>query len=337
MAYMVGVDRLESPISMNIVALDGKALEPNPDRWLPIQQAVPNADFQWWPNTQPGQVLDRSAEADILVINKVKLGDDAFSQLPRLKMVAVTATGYDNVALTSAKDHGVVVCNVPIYSTRSVAQHVFACLLQMIHRPFEHDQAIREGQWQQAGQFTFWISPLTELAGKTMGIVGFGRIGQATASLAKAFGMEVLISSRTERVVEGFEESSWVDVRTLFSQCDVVSLHCPQTKENFGFVDKELLSVMKPSAILINTARGGLINERELAHCLDCGILGGACLDVVSSEPIDAGNPLLTARNCLITPHVAWTTVESRTRLMQYVARNIRSFADGNPTNVLNP
>jgi glycerate dehydrogenase len=216
-----------------------------------------------------------------------------------------------------------------------VAQHVFACLLQVLHRPFEHDQAIRDGQWQAAGQFTFWLSPVTELVGKTLGIVGFGRIGQATAKLAMAFGMKIKISSRTKKEVAGFEAATWCDIDELFSTCDVISLHCPQTESNQGFVNKELLSQMKPTSILMNMARGGLINESDLADCLNNEVLAAACLDVVSAEPIDPNNPLLSAKNCLLTPHIAWTTVEARSRLMNFVAQNIRAFVDGEPINVL--
>jgi len=320
---------------MNIVVLDGKALEPDSAKWSPIQNVIPNANFSWFPTTAAIDVVDRSTDAEVLVVNKVKLGAEQFAQLPKLKMIAITATGYDKVDLKAASAHGITVCNVPLYSTQSVAQHVFACLLQVLHRPFEHDQAIRDGQWQAAGQFTFWLSPLTELVGKTMGIVGFGRIGQATAKLALAFGMQLKISSRTKKDVAGFESATWCDMDELFSTCDVISLHCPQTESNQGFVNKSLLTKMKSTAILLNMARGGLINESDLADCLNTNVLAAACLDVVSAEPINADNPLLAAKNCLLTPHIAWTTVEARSRLMNFVAENIREFVAGKPINVL--
>ncbi len=320
---------------MNIVALDGRALEPDRQNWSPIENVIPGASFAWYPMTAAEEVVARSVNAEILVVNKVKLGAEQFAQLPKLKMVAITATGFDKVDLESAADNGITVCNVPMYSTQSVAQHVFACLLQVLHRPFEHDQAIRDGQWQAAGQFTFWLSPLTELAGKTMGIVGFGRIGQATAKLALAFGMELAVCSRTKKQVAGFESVKWCDVDELFTISDVVSLHCPQTESNRGFVNKELLSKMKSSAILINAARGSLVNEPDLAESLNAEQLAAACLDVVSAEPIDPANPLLTAKNCLLTPHIAWTTTEARSRLMNFVAENIAAFVGGKPLNVL--
>lgn len=320
---------------MNIVTLDGGALEPNQENWTPIRDAVPNANFQWWTSTPSSEVIARSTKAEILVVNKIKLSKAHFEKLPNLKLIAVTATGFDNVDIESAKTHGITVCNVPIYSTQSVAQHVFACLLQVIHRPLEHDQAIRDGQWQASGQFTFWLSPLTELAGKQMGIVGFGRIGQATARLAQAFGMQICICSRTRRDVVGFESATWCEMDDLFSTSDVVSLHCPQNETNKGFVNRSLLSRMKPSAILINTARGGLINEQDLSDCLNEGLLAAACLDVATSEPLDLESPLLEAKNCLLTPHIAWTTTEARSRLMKYVAQNIQAFVANEPINVL--
>ena len=326
---------MESTLRMNIVVLDGKALEPDPSNWSPIENVIPGASFTWFPATTPDEVIARSTDAEILVVNKVKFGVAQFAELPKLKMIAITATGYDKVDLKAAAEHGVTVCNVPLYSTQSVAQHVFACLLQVLHRPFDHDQAIRDGQWQASGQFAFWLSPVTELVGKTMGIVGFGRIGQATAKLAMAFGMQLKITSRTKKDVAGFESATWCDIDELFSTCDVISLHCPQTDSNAGFVNKELLSQMKPSAILLNMARGGLVNEGELADCLNNDVLAAACLDVVSAEPIVPDNPLLSARNCLLTPHIAWTTVEARSRLMNFVAENIRAYVDGKPINVL--
>ena len=334
LARLVGLGRMESTLRMNIVVLDGKALEPDRGQWSPIENLA-STSFTWYPTTAPEDIVARSADAEVLVVNKVKLGKEQFDQLPNLKMIAITATGYDKVDLNAAATSGITVCNVPLYSTQSVAQHVFACLLQVLHRPFEHDQAIRDGQWQAAGQFTFWLSPLTELVGKTMGIVGFGRIGQATAKLAMAFGMNLKIHSRTKKEVAGFESAQWCDVDDLFSTCDVVSLHCPQTESNGGFVNRALLSQMKPTAILINAARGGLINESDLADCLNEGLLAAACLDVVSVEPISPDNPLLTAKNCLLTPHIAWTTVEARLRLMNFVAENIIAFANGSPTNAL--
>lgn len=320
---------------MNIVVLDGRALQPEQTKWSAIENSISGAGFTWHPTTAAEDVVSRAADAEVVVVNKIKLGKAELEQLPNLKLIAISATGYDNVDIAAAGAQGVTVCNVPIYSTESVAQHVFACLLSVIHRPLAHDQAIRNGAWQAAGQFTFWLSPLNELAGKTMGIVGFGRIGQATAKLAQAFGMQIAISSRTPKEVPGFESAKWCKIEELFASSDVISLHCPQTDSNRGFVDAALISKMKPTGILINTARGGLINDADLAAALNEGKLAAACLDVTTTEPIDPQNPLLSAKHCLITPHIAWTTVEARNRLMGIVADNIKAFAAGSPTNVL--
>lgn len=322
---------------MNVVILDGNALEPDLANWSPVTDAIPNSQFTFYPNSKPDEVILRSAAADVLVVNKVKLDAATLAQLPNLKLVAISATGFDNVDLEAASAARVTVCNVPIYSTDSVAQHVFAFLLSVIHRPFEHDQAIRAGQWKAAGQFTFWLSPLNELSGKAFGVVGFGRIGQATAKLALAFGMKLRVFSRTRREVQGLDAVHWCDsVEDLFATSDVISLHCPATESNHQFVDAELLAKMKPSAILINTARGALINEADLADSLNREVLRAACLDVLSAEPVADDNPLLNAKNCLLTPHIAWTTVEARARLIGLVADNVRAFHAGNPSNVLN-
>jgi len=318
---------------MQIVVLDGRALEPDTEKWEAIGSLAAADGFQWHPVTSPEQVIERSSHADVLVINKVRLDRSVLDQLPNLKLIAITATGHDNVDKIAAAEKDITVCNVPEYSTDSVAQHVFAMLLSRVHRSFEHDTAIRDGQWQASGQFTFWLSPLAELAGKKMGIVGFGRIGQATARLAVAFGMQVLVYSRTEKQIPGLEDVQWCSVEELFAQADVVSLHCPATDSNEQFVNAQLLKQMKPTSVLINTARGKLIHESDLAQALDAGTLAGACLDVLSSEPPASDNPLLHCKNCLLTPHIAWTTVEARQRLMNIVAENIRAFSSGDPTN----
>ena len=317
---------------MKIVALDGKPMEPVRDRWTPIESLGELTVFE---QTDPADIVSRIGDAEIALTNKVRLGENEFSQLPSLKFVGQTATGYDNIDLESARRHNVVVSNVPVYSTQSVAQHVFAMLLSMIHRPGDHDQAIRDGQWATEAQFTFWLSPLNELVGKSLGIVGFGRIGQATARVGQAFGMKILVSSRTRKEVVGLEHVQWCSPEEVFQQADVVSLHCPQTEANCGFVNSSLLSRMKSTSILINTARGALINVQDLTDALNQGTIAGACLDVLAQEPVAADNPLLTAKNCLITPHIAWTTVEARARLLQITADNIAAFQSGSPINII--
>ena len=239
------------------------------------------------------------------------------------------------IDIEAARERGVVVSNVPIYGTQSVAQHVFALLLSWIRQPERHYQAVLAGRWQQEARFSFWLNHPFELTGKTMGIVGLGRIGRATAKLADAFGMRVIAHSRTERQKPGYPDFAWRSLDQLFAESDVISLHCPQTSENIGFVDSRLLGMTQPHAILINTARGTLVNEFDLANALNSGQLAAALLDVVSTEPIRQDNPLLSAKNCLISPHNAWVTIEARQRLMITTAENIAAYQQGKPINVV--
>ena len=317
---------------MNIVVLDGGTLNPGDNPWDSVNEL---GALTVYDSTTADQTVDRSLGADIVLTNKVVLDKATIDQLPNLKMIAVTATGYNVVDVAHARSRSIVVCNVPVYSTRSVAQHVFAMLLEFNHRVTDHDAAIRENQWQQRGQFSFWLNPIEELAGKKFGVVGFGRIGQATARLALAFGMDVLIYSRTKKQVAGFENATWLELGELFAAADVVSLHCPQTDHNAQFVNRELLGGMLSTGILVNTARGGLIDESALASALNLDRIGGACLDVLSTEPPDRNNPLLTAKRCLLTPHVAWTALQARRRLMAITSENIRAFISGSPVNTV--
>lgn len=318
---------------MKITILDGQTLNPGDNSWDPVANW---GELTIYDRTTPDQVVKRSLDADIVLTNKVIFDDSVISQLPNLKFIAVTATGYNVVDVGYAKSKNIPVSNVPVYSTASVAQHVFACLLSFLHRPELHHAAIQNGDWQKAENFSFWLLPMTELAGKTMGIVGLGRIGRATAHLANAFGMKVVAHSR--RQIDGLEfpEFKWLNTDELFTQSDFISLHCPQTPETTKFVNAELISKMKPSSVLINTARGGLINETDLTNALNKGKIGGAILDVLSAEPIQDNNPLLGAKNCLLTPHNAWSTIEARKRLMQTTADNVEAFISGSPINVVN-
>lgn len=317
----------------NIIVLDGITLNPGDNPWTPVQA---HGSVTVYDTTLPSQVVDRCANASVVLTNKVPLDASALQRLPDLKLIAVTATGYNVVDVSAAEKLGITVCNVPVYSTQAVAQHVFAMMLEFNHRITQHHHAITEGQWQQRNQFSFWLSPITELAGKTMGVIGFGRIGQATARLASAFGMPIVIHSRTQKTVAGFESARWATLIEVFAQSDYISLHCPLTDENQAFVNRELIDRMQPNAILVNTARGGLINEPELADALNNHRIGGACLDVLSSEPPSQDNPLLGADRCLLTPHIAWTAIEARSRLMQITADNIGAFLKGHPVNIVN-
>ena len=318
---------------MNIVVLDGYTLNPGDNPWQPIEKL---GELSIYDRTEPSEVRQRAVNADVILTNKVELSRELILELPNLKMIAVTATGYNVVDIEAARDRGIPVTNVPVYSTDAVAQHVFAGLLSFIHRPYEHHLAIQQGHWQSQGNFSFWLSPLAELKGKTMGLVGLGRIGRATAKIANAFGMRVVSTSRRNVDPLPYDGFEWLSIEELFSQSDYISLHCPQTPETTGFVNRELIDRMKSNAILINTARGGLVNEQDLADALNDGKIGGALLDVVSKEPIVESNPLWGAKNCVLTPHLAWSPIEARRRLMETVAMNIQAFTDGNPIHVVN-
>jgi glycerate dehydrogenase len=317
-----------------IAVLDGITLNPGDNPWTPIEA---HGEVTVYDATSPAQIIQRCAGAAVVLTNKVVLTAATLKQLPDLRLIAVTATGYNVVDVAAANELGIAVCNVPVYSTQAVAQHVFAMILAMIHRVQSHHDAIAAGQWQKSQQFSFWLTPIEELSGKTLGVVGFGRIGQSTARLAQAFGMNLLIHSRTQKDIHGFESARWGTVQDVFSQSDYISLHCPLTETNAAFVNAELISQMQPHAVLINTARGGLIDETALADALNNHRIGGACLDVLSSEPPSDDNPLLAAERCLLTPHVAWTAIEARSRLMQITADNILAFLNGNPINIITP
>ncbi|GAA5190065.1 D-2-hydroxyacid dehydrogenase [Ferrimonas gelatinilytica] len=315
-----------------IVVLDGEALNPGDLDWHPLAELGP---LTVYPHSTAAQAVERAVDASLVLINKVQLDAEILAQLPKLRYVGVLATGVNGVDLDAAARQGVVVTNVPGYGPESVAQMAIAHLLHHASRVAEHDDAVKAGQWCRSRDFCFWNAPLTALAGKTFGVVGFGAIGQAAARMAQGFGMKVLVSTRSERrdLPAGM---SWVPRARLFAEADVVSLHCPQTEENTGFVDLALLATMKPSALLLNTARGGLINEGELAAALKDGVIAGAGLDVLSSEPPQADNPLLTAPRCSITPHNAWATLEARQNLLDIAVANVAAFLKGVPQNRVN-
>jgi glycerate dehydrogenase len=271
-----------------------------------------------------------------VLTNKTPLNADTLQRLPGLKLISVLATGFNVVDVDAARELEITVSNVPVYGTDTVAQHVMAVLLTHCHNPVLHDQAVRAGEWQTSGDFCFWKSPLIELAGKRMGIIGFGRIGLRVGQLANALGMEVAAFDVKQDDPPSYQPFKWSTIEEIFAESDVVSLHCPQTADNEGMVNRTLLRKMKSTAFFINAARGGLIVEQDLAHALNEGWIAGAALDVFSVEPPDRDNPLLTAQNCLITPHIAWATVEARRRLMAVTAQNVAAYANGKPINVVN-
>ena len=317
---------------MTIVILDAYAANPGDLSW---DEFAALGELTVYDRTAPEDVAARIGDAEVVFINKVRLTDDIFAACPNLKLVSILATGYNIVDLAAAKRRGITVCNVPGYSTRAVVQMTFALLLEICQQVGLHSGAVHTGRWQTCPDFCFWDRPLIELDGKTMGIVGYGAIGSAVGTVAQALGMKLLVTARHEKPVP--EGARFVSLPELLAQSDVVSLHCPQTAENARMIDAGALAQMKDGAILLNTARGGLLDEQAVADALRSGKLLAAGMDVVSAEPIRADNPLLTAPNCFLTPHIAWAPLETRRRLQTISAENLRAFLAGKPQNVVNP
>ncbi len=321
---------------MKIVVLDGYTLNPGDQRWDALQAL---GDCTIHPRTPANEIVSRAQGAEVVLTNKVPLTRDTFAALPGLRYVGVLATGFNIVDIAAAREHGVVVTNVPTYGTRSVAQLTFALILELAHRVGSHAASVRQGDWSQSADFSYWNGPLVELEGKILGIVGPGRIGRAVADLGRAFGMEVLLAGRTESASSSSPaapQPQRVTIEQLFRRSDIVSLHCPLTDATRHLVSAERLSWMKPGAWLINTSRGPLLDESAVATALREGRLGAAALDVLSVEPPPADHPLVSAPNCWITPHIAWATLAARQRLMQVAVENLRAFLAGSPENVVN-
>lgn len=317
----------------NIVVLDGHTLNPGDNPW-DVVAALGNLTVH--DRTPPDQIVARAADADIILTNKTPLDAATLAALPKLKFISVLATGYNVVDIDAAKARSIPVSNVPVYGTDAVAEFVFALMLDFTKRPRCHSEWSHGGEWQAAPDFCFWRNPdFTELAGKTLGIVGFGRIGQRVGELAAAFNMHILANSRSRSATAPYP-FEWADVDAIFRESDFVSLHCPLTRENEEFVDRDLLESMKPNAFFINTARGALVDEAALAATLNEGKIAGAACDVVSAEPIRPDNPLLGAKNLTLTPHIAWATLEARRRLMHTTAENITAFLNDHPANQVN-
>jgi glycerate dehydrogenase len=320
------------PQGMRIVVLDGHTLNPGDLSWGPLEAL---GQVTLYDRTRPEEIVLRAQGAEVILTNKTPLDRTTLQHLPGLRYVGVLATGYNVVDAKAARELGVVVTNVPNYGTRSVAQQVFALLLELTQRTGAHAAAVRTGRWSACPDFCFWDHPLVELDGLTLGVVGFGRIGQATATLAAAFGMTVLATTR-QGAADPAPGVRGVDLDTLLAESDVVSLHCPLTPATTGLINAARLARMKPSAYLINTSRGPLIEEADLADALNADRLAGAGLDVLSLEPPHPDNPLLTAKNCLITPHIAWATLAARSRLLDVATNNVAAFVRGQPVNVVN-
>jgi glycerate dehydrogenase len=317
----------------SIVILDGHTANPGDLSWSEIEAIGPVTVHS---RTAAVDVVPRACDADIVLTNKTVISREAIAALPRLSCIGVLATGYNIVDVEAAKERGIPVCNVPEYSTPNVAQAVFALLLELTNHTGHHAQSVRAGRWASSQDFCYWDGDLVELAGLTLGLVGYGRIGRAVAAVGRAFGMKVLAHRRTAASGSRDELATMVDLPTLLRESDVVSLHCPLTPETQGLIKAETIGLMKPTAFLINTSRGPLVNEADLAAALDQGRIAGAGLDVLSVEPPPASNPLLTARNCIITPHIAWATRNARRRLIEVTAANLRAFVAGQPHNVVN-
>ena len=316
---------------MRIVILDGYSANPGDLSWKELEQM---GEVTVYDRTSPSETVQRAADADIVLTNKVVLDREKIAQLPRLKYIGVLATGYNVVDIEAAHEHGIIVTNVPAYSTESVAQMVFAHLLTVTNRTEHYAIQNRSGRWTANPDFCYWDFPLMELAGKTFGIVGLGNIGRRVAEIAFAFGMKVkaMTSKSQAQLPAGIEKA---ELQTLLSSADVLSLHCPLTDKTRHLINADTLRQMKPTAILINTGRGPLIDDQAVADALQEGRLGAFCADVLTTEPTSSDNPLLSQSNAFITPHIAWASTEARTRLLQIAIANVRAFANGKPQNAV--
>ena len=313
---------------MKIVVLDGYTLNPGDLSWDELKTL---GEVEIYDRTSGDQIINRAMDAEIVLTNKTVLMAPEIEKLPKLRYIGVLATGFNVVDIDTAKKRGIIVTNVPAYSTMSVAQHVFALILEFYNGTGSLSDSVRNGRWSRCVDYCYWDKPLNEIAGSTIGIVGFGRIGKAVARIAEKFEMKVIVNEITE--VTGYDN---LPLDELLAQSDIVTLHCPLTPDTKEIINGKRLSLMKSSALLVNCARGQLIAEHDLADALNKGRIAGAALDVLSVEPPPPDNPLLRARNCIITPHVAWATFEARKRLMKMAVDNVRCFIEGKPVNVVN-
>lgn len=315
-----------------IVVLDGYTENPGDLSWENLRNL---GDLTVYERTDPSQTARRIGDADIVYTNKTVISEEVMEVCTNIRFIGVLATGYNIVDIHTARKRGIVVSNIPSYGTAAVGQFAIALLLEICHHIGYHNEEVKRGRWCTEKDWCFWDYPLIELAGKTMGIIGFGRIGQTTGKIARAFGMRVIANDRFQSD-SGREIAEYTDLETLFAQADVIALHCPLFTETEGMINKETIAQMKDGVILINNSRGGLIVEEDLAEALNTGKVYAAGLDVVSVEPIQEDNPLLSAENCIITPHISWASKESRQRLMDIAVENLRRFLEGNPVNVVN-
>lgn len=318
---------------MKIVILDGYTLNPGDLNWDGLEGL---GDVTLYERTAADKVVERAEGAEVVFTNKTPLGKEVLDLLPSLKFIGVLATGYNVIDVEAAKAKGVMVANVPGYGTASVVQMTFALLLELCLHVQRHSDSVMEGKWASSADWCFWDYPLVELAGKTMGIIGFGRIGQQVADAATAFGMKIIGSGRTQEDQSHRKNFQWANISELLEKSDVISIHCPLLPETKGLINKERLHKMKKSAFLLNTSRGSIIVDEDLADALNNDVIGGAGMDVLSVEPPPKDNPLFKAKNCIITPHIAWATKEARARLMDVTVANLASYINGNPVNIVN-
>lgn len=318
---------------MNIVILDAYTSNPGDLSWEKFE-ALGNLTV--YDYTPADKVIERCKDAEIIIDNKVFITREIIEQLPKLKYIGLLSTGFNVIDIAAAKERGIPVCNVPTYSTSAVAQLTFALILETYNQVGLHSQAVHSGEWDSCRDFCFWKTPLIELSGKTIGIIGFGKIGNEVAKIADAFGMNILCYVPREKPMPDLGNFRFVSLDELAENADIVSLHCPLTPETTGLINEAFISKMKKSAIVINTSRGPAVDEKALADAINSGRIYGAGLDVLSSEPPKKDNPLLSCDRCFITPHVAWAGYETRVRLLDVVYNNLKAFIDGNPVNVVN-
>lgn len=321
---------------MKIVILDGYTENPGDLSWDSFKKLGDFTVFDRTPFGDTAEIIRRIGDAEAVIVNKTPLKREVFEACPSIKYVGMLSTGYNVVDVTAAKEKGIPVCNIPTYGTKSVAQFAMGLLLEICHHIGHHSDAVHNGAWENCIDWCFWDYPLIELDGKTMGIIGYGRIGQATGTLAQAFGMKVVAYDSYKNPALETETMRYAELDELLAMSDVIALHCPLFPETKGIINKDSIAKMKDGVILINNSRGELIVEEDLAEALNSGKVFAAGLDVVSSEPIKGSNPLLKAKNCIITPHISWAPKESRQRLMDIAVNNLKAFLDGNPVNVVN-
>lgn len=320
---------------MRIVVLDGYTLNPGDISWKELENLGEVTVFDRTAYTTD-VILQNIANADIIFTNKTPINKEVLEKTTNLKYIGVLATGFNVVDVEAAKNKNIVVTNIPDYSSRAVAQFTIALLLELCHNIGLHNTSVKKGDWVKSKDFSYWNTPLIELEGKTIGLIGFGKIGKATAKLAQAFGLKILVNTRTVDTSLATDNLEFVSLDNVLQNSDFISLHCPLTKETEGIINATTIAKMKKSAMLLNTSRGPLVNEQDLAHALNHNLIKAAAVDVVSEEPMKGNNPLLTAKNCIITPHIAWAPKEARMRLMQIAVNNLKSFLNKQPINVVN-